>query len=277
VHRIASTDDVEIAVYDLGGDGPPLLLSHATGFHGQVWLPMAAILSAGWHCYAFDHRAHGASTPPRSETFAWRGFAADTRAVVDALGIGGAVAIGHSMGGAALLMCELDRPGTFSALALYEPIVFSDERLDPNVERPAALVEGSRRRREVFASREAAYDNYASKPPLDGLMPEALRAYVDYGFVDEPDGRVRLACAREHEARIFEMSHEHGTFDRLGDVQCPVLVMAGVSGGASQFADAVADGIPGARFHRFDDLGHFGPLEDPAQVASVIETFFRGT
>ena len=124
--RIASTDDVEIAVYDLGGDGPPLLFSHATGFHGHVWLPLATILSAAWHCYSFDHRAHGASTPPRPETFAWRGFAADTGAVVDALGIRGAVAIGHSMGGAALVMCELDQPGTFSALALYEPIVFSE-------------------------------------------------------------------------------------------------------------------------------------------------------
>ena len=135
------------------------------------------------------------------------------------------------------------------------------------------MVEASRRRREVFASRDEAYANYASKPPLDGLLPDALRAYVDFGFVDEPDGRVRLACAREHEARVFEMSSEHRTFDRLGELQCPVLVMAGVGGGASEFAEAVADEIPGARFHRFDGLGHFGPLEDPAQVAAVVERF----
>jgi pimeloyl-ACP methyl ester carboxylesterase len=235
---------------------------------------MVEILSARWHCYSFDYRAHGESTPPHSGSFAWQGFAADARAVVDALGVGGALAIGHSMGAAALLMCELDRPGTFRGLALYEPIVFSDELLPDDVERPAALVEGSRRRREVFASRDEAYANYAGKPPLNGLVPEALRAYVDYGFVDQPDGTVRLACARENEARVFEMASEHGTFDRLGELRCPVLVMAGVTAGAGEFADAVADDIPGARFHRFGGLGHFGPMEDPTQVAAVIEDFF---
>jgi pimeloyl-ACP methyl ester carboxylesterase len=235
---------------------------------------MAAILSARWHCYAFDHRAHGDSTPPSPGTFAWRGFAADTRAVIDGLGVHRPHAVGHSMGGAALLMTELDQPGTFRALAVYEPIVFSDEKLADDVERPAALVEGSRRRREVFATRDEAYANYAKKPPLDALAPAALRAYVDYGFVDQPDGTVRLACDREHEARIFEMASEHGTFDRLAELRCPVLVMAGVSGGASEFAEGVADNIPGARFHRFGDRGHFGPLEDPAEVAAVVEGFF---
>jgi pimeloyl-ACP methyl ester carboxylesterase len=272
MYRIASTDDVEIAVYDLGGDGPPLLLSHATGFHAHVWLPLASILSASWHCYAFDHRAHGASTAPRSETFAWRGFAADTppssmpsRSEVQWRSV-------TRWEGAALLMCELDQPGTFRALALYEPIVFSEERLNDNVERPPALVEG-RAGGARCSPPVTRRTPTTSKPPLTASCPKRC-AYVDYGFVDEPDVNVRLACAREHEARGFEMSNEHGTFGRLGELKCPVLVMAGVGGGASEFAEAAADELPGARCHRCDELGHFGPLEDPAQVAIVIEMFF---
>ncbi|MBV8692532.1 MAG: alpha/beta hydrolase, partial [Actinobacteria bacterium] len=31
-----STDGVQVAAYELGGSGPPLLLSHATGFHGHI-------------------------------------------------------------------------------------------------------------------------------------------------------------------------------------------------------------------------------------------------
>jgi pimeloyl-ACP methyl ester carboxylesterase len=53
-----------------------------------------------------------------------------------------ALAIGHSMGAAALLMCEARPAGHVRGLALYEPIVFSDERLPDDIERPAALVEG---------------------------------------------------------------------------------------------------------------------------------------
>jgi len=46
--RASSTDGVELEVHDLGGDGPDLLLVHATGFHGRVWEPLAGHLN-GFH------------------------------------------------------------------------------------------------------------------------------------------------------------------------------------------------------------------------------------
>jgi pimeloyl-ACP methyl ester carboxylesterase len=89
------------------------------------------------------------------------------------------------------------------------------------------MVVGARRRRAVFASRQEAYDNYAGKPPLDALTPEALHAYVDHGFLDRPDGSVELACHPEQEAGIFEGGAGQDAFALLGEVPCPVLVMAG--------------------------------------------------
>ena len=56
------------------------------------------------------------------------------------------------------------------------------------------LAEGALRRRPTFASRDEAFENYSSKPPFSALDPDALRAYVDHGFADEPDGTVRLKC-----------------------------------------------------------------------------------
>ena len=61
---VTSPDGVRLAVHDLGGDGPPLLLSHATGFHGHVFAPLAAALSARFHCWAIDYRGHGSSERP---------------------------------------------------------------------------------------------------------------------------------------------------------------------------------------------------------------------
>ena len=34
---IPSTDGVQVAVHDYGGDGPPIIFCHATGFHGRYW------------------------------------------------------------------------------------------------------------------------------------------------------------------------------------------------------------------------------------------------
>jgi pimeloyl-ACP methyl ester carboxylesterase len=61
---VTSSDGLHVAVHDLGGDGPPLLLSHATGFNGPVFAPLAHALAGRFHCWAMDHRGHGSSERP---------------------------------------------------------------------------------------------------------------------------------------------------------------------------------------------------------------------
>jgi pimeloyl-ACP methyl ester carboxylesterase len=130
----------------------------------------------------------------------------------------------------------------------------------------------------VFASRDEAYENYAGKPPLDVLAPDALRAYVDHGLADQPDGTVRLKCAGEHEARTYEGSQQHDTFQRLDQVTCPVLVLSGAFEPfqPASWALQVADRIPHGSFHRLEELGHFGPMEAPELVARTVDDYFRG-
>jgi pimeloyl-ACP methyl ester carboxylesterase len=274
VVTVASTDDVVLAVHDFGGHGPPLLLSHATGFHGHVLQPMAEALTDRFHCWSVDYRGHGASSRPTNGTASWDRYGDDAYAVVHALGLGGGTGFGHSMGGTALVMAELAEPGTFTGLVLYEPVIFPREPLDLDQPRPN-LAEAARRRRPVFASRQEAYDNFAAKPPLDALAPAALRAYVDHGFVDTADGRVRLACDPEHEARTYEAGGAHGMFDRLGDVTCPVMVASGSPDGnpPARVAALVAQRLPKGELAVLPELGHFGPMQDPRRVAQLVRDF----
>jgi pimeloyl-ACP methyl ester carboxylesterase len=270
VRQVPSTDGVTLALHDLGGDGPPLLLCHPTGFLAMTWAPLAAALSDVAHSWAPDFRGHGDSTSPTTLDFGWAGMADDVLAVVDDLGLTDVRAAGHSMGGAALLMAEQRRPGTFSGLWVYEPIVF------PPVEGggggSGALVEGARRRRPWFPDREAAYANFASKPPLDTLAPEALRAYVDHGLRDRPDDdAVELKCAPDVEARVFAEGATHTTFAHLDQVRCPVTVAAsGDQVGPAQVAPLIAEALPNGRLERHPTLTHFGPMEDPKGMAAAV-------
>lgn len=273
---VASTHGVEIAVHDLGGEGPILLLAHATGFHGRVWQPVADRLPDA-HCIAPDLRGHGDSIGINGLDYEWDGFADDLLAVVDALDVRPLVAAGHSKGGAALLLAEQRRPGTFAALYCYEPIVVPP--MEPTGEVMAnPLADSALKRRATFDSFDAAFANFAAKPPLNALDPEALRAYVDFGFSAQPDGSIALKCRPEVEAQVYRMGAKHGAFGRLDQVQCPVTVATGAElpFGPSSFAAAVVAALPHATIERHPDLGHFGPLEDPDAIAVCIRRALLG-
>jgi pimeloyl-ACP methyl ester carboxylesterase len=270
---VPSTDGVTVALHDLGGNGPPLLLAHANGFLALAYRELAERLAADFRVWGVDLRAHGDASRPADGGLVWWSLAADVLAAVDALGLGtgqAVVGVGHSMGGAALTMAELDRPGTFRALYLYEPVLVPAGTFPAAADNP--MSSAARRRRAVFDSRDAAYENYAAKPPLDELTPGALRDYVDHGFADQPDGTVALKCRPEDEAELFRVGGDSGAFHRLGEIACRVTIARGGadSTGPAAFAPQQAEALPHGRLEVFDGLGHFGPLQDPDAVAASI-------
>ena len=278
---VDSTDGVRIALHDLGGDGPPLLLTHATGFCGRVWEPVAAVLADRFHCWAPDLRGHGDAVTPDDQSMSWEGFARDVLATVDHLGaIGQApeLAAGHSKGGASLLLAEQARPGTFRALYCYEPVVFPHTLVAPQGAGATGgnyLADGARRRRDRFPSRAEAIANFSSKPPFDVLHPDALAAYVEHGFADDDDGSIVLKCRPENEARTYEMGSQHRAFEHLADMTTQVTVAVGeldAEQGPGMVAPLIAAALPNGREIVEPDLGHFGPLEDPTRIAVAIAT-----
>lgn len=268
---VESTDGVTVALHDLGGTGARALFCHPTGFHGMVWAPLAAALSDVVHGWALDFRGHGDSTLPETGDIGWAGMGEDVVAVVDRLGAEGPLyGIGHSMGGAALVLAEATRPGTFAALWLYEPIVFPP--MGAVLPRANPMAEGARRRKAFFTDKAAALANYAGKPPLGILHPDALAAYVEHGFRATPDGDgVVLKCVPEVEAQVYENGPSNGAFGRLAEVKCPVVVAAGGDGAPpARMAPQVAEALPDGRVEHFPQLSHFGPMEDPEAVAAAI-------
>ncbi|MEM7273858.1 MAG: alpha/beta hydrolase [Actinomycetota bacterium] len=275
-NRIPSTDGVELEIHDLGGTGPLLLLSHATGFCGRVWEPMVATLGAHYRCVAFDFRSHGLSSRPADRPLEWQAMADDVLAVADAISPDRPIpAIGHSMGGTTLALAEVRRPGTVARAWTFEPILFG-ELDDPTDPEPSAIAEGARRRRAVFPDRAEVLTRYGSRPPLSVLDPRALAAYVEHGFEDLPDGTVRLRCRPEDEASIFE-HHNSGARTLIGEVTIPFLIAAGGGNGRPVVGvkETAAD-FPHLELREYPDLTHFGPLQDPERIAADCLAWLAG-
>jgi pimeloyl-ACP methyl ester carboxylesterase len=271
---VPSTDGVRLAVHDLGGVGPTLLLSHATGLHGRCFLPIADELAERFHSVAFDYRGHG-DTPQPEQPIDWLRYGDDATAMAAALDTPVA-AFGHSMGGATLLMAAHRNPSLFSHLVIFEPIVMPPDMARPDDGVPSPMVEGARRRRATFASYEAAIANYASKPPLNAFTPAALDAYVRFGFAEGADGQVHLKCRPEIEAGTFEIGGKHETYSVLGEIDVPLLVLAGRADETqppSLTSERVAEQLPNGTFVRLAELDHFGPMTRPDLVARQIADF----
>ncbi len=267
-----------LIVHDWGGDGPPVLLAHATGFHGRIWAPIAVRLAArGRRVWSFDFRGHGDSDAPdpSGDAYSWDGFADDALAVVDHLGIAAdptLVACGHSKGATSLLLGEAHQPGTFARVWAYEPVLFPDDRVRSSPHE-FPLSASARKRRNAWSSVDEAYAAYSSKPPLQVMTAASLHAYVEYGLRDRGDRTFELKCRPEVESRVFAMAPDNGAWAELPQVQPPVLVACGETSTdiGPALARRIADRLPHGQLEVWPGCGHFGPQQDLDRcVASVL-------
>ncbi len=265
---------LQLATYDWGGDGDPVLLVHPTGFHGRVWASTARHLrDAGRRPYSFDVRGHGDSQRG-GPLNGWDGFASDALAAADHFGIAGdatLIAAGHSKGGAALLLAEYARPGAFPNIWAFEPITFPFDGPLPIAE-DFPLAVGARRRRNEWASVDEAFAAYASKPPMSAFNPDVLRAYVDAAFRDRGDGILELKCTPDAEAEVYASGPTNDLFRRLPSVSANVIVACGELTDAigPKQAETIAQRLQNATVEVWTGHGHFGPQVDPKRAATSI-------
>jgi pimeloyl-ACP methyl ester carboxylesterase len=131
--REATTDDGARIRYtvlgeDRRGDAPPVVLCAGFMCPDNFWEHLAPGLAERHPIVVLNYRGIGASTHPREpgyrarnlrpEDYTIERFAGDVAAVLDAEGLSGAVAIGHSMGCQVALQLWRSRPDLVSALVL---------------------------------------------------------------------------------------------------------------------------------------------------------------
>lgn len=281
-HTVASSDGVCVAVHELAGRSgtPPVLVSHATGFHAHCYVEIADALADRHHVVGLDYRGHGETAIEPNWSVDWRRFGDDALAVARWLHAGDGeriVGFGHSMGGSALLMAAHRQPELFERLVLFEPISHQADRARPSAEQMEQLpiVQGARRRRHRFRSFDEAFDNFRDKPPLSLMTPATLRSYVDHGFAptrDDGQPAVELRCPPELEAAIFVTGVDNGIWELLPEIATPTVVIGGHvdEGQPSSHTAAIAERLPNGRYVLLDHQTHFGPFSHPGEIATLI-------
>lgn len=265
---VISSDGTPLSVAVRPGKGTRVVFVHATGFCKETWLPVLELLP-GMPAVLLDQRGHGASGTPEPP-FDWWDLGHDVLEVLEQHGPPDApIGVGHSSGGAAVAMAEITRPGTFSALVLVEPIILPPP-FARGEDNPLTLM--ALRRRRDFDSVGAAFASFHGRRPFARWSDEALRLYVEHGTVPTPQGQRTLACAPEVEAEFYRAATSHGAWARLGEIDCPVIVVVGEHSDSHtpDFAASLTSRFRNAELRTIEGATHFIPMEDPDAVAEAV-------
>jgi lipase len=260
------------------GQGPTLLLLHATGFHARCWDAVLAALPETAHVAALDLPGHGRSYRPESLAD-WTATADAVQAFLDWLDRP-VFAIGHSMGGCIAARLAAVRPDLVTQALLIDPVIMPRDYyaqadgqavFDP-VSHPVA------RRRNQWDSAEQMIARFAGRAPYASWRPDVLADYCRHGLLPAQDGTFELACPPLLEASAYAGSAAADPWSVLADVQCPVTVVRAKGGersGAIDFSISPTDPDLAKAFAHGNDLhwpehSHFIPMEVPDRVAALI-------
>lgn len=257
--KFARAGRYEIAYAD-EGSGFPLLLIHGLAGDHEAWNPQIAAWRGRFRVVAPDNRGAGRSTQV-DEPISTADMANDMLALLDALRIDKAHIVGRSMGGAIAQHLALRAPDRVQSLVLCA----SFARLD------------------AFGAR--VLSNMREILELTGSWAvharHSVRNFVSPGFFDAHPERVRAIEAliggeRRLPACYVRQNHaclEHDALERLGDIRCPALVMAG---GRDPICPQVCaqwmlERMPHAESLWFEESSHFFLMEEPVRFMAAME------
>jgi len=260
--RTASTPALHYTVREPRNGKRPrhtIVLSHALGCDLTMWDVLANQLAHDARVIIYDHRGHGSSDAPAGE-YRMAELADDAARLLRELDTGPVVWIGLSMGGMVGQELALRHPGLVGALVLA----------NTTSGYPDAA-------RAVWRQRIDTVNGQGIEAIADAVMAryfhEAFRA-------EHPAtvARYQRRLVTTDTAGYVGCCAAVGAVDtaaRLGDIKAPTLVIAGEldQGTPVQMAQALANGIPGARLEVLKEASHLSAVEQPAAFAQAVTRF----
>jgi len=239
------------------GAGAPVVLSHGLGMDLHLWDDLAAQLAAQGHpVLRYDHRGHGGSAVPAGP-YTMDELVDDAARLVREWGRGPVVFVGLSMGGMVGQGLGVRHPEVVKGLVLA----------NTSAQYPEAA-------KAIWAQRIATVEAQGLTAIADAVMERwfcaafrAAQADTVAGFratVLRTDAKGYVACC--HAIANVDW------LDRLDQVRCPTLIIAGEQdmGAPVAMAQAMAGRMTGAELVVLADAAHLSVVEQPVLFEQAL-------
>jgi pimeloyl-ACP methyl ester carboxylesterase len=238
--------------------GIPMLLLHGVTDSWRSFERVLPHLPPRIWAFAISQRGHGDSARPAAG-YRTRDFAADVAAFMDAVGLGSAVIVGHSMGSTHAMRFAIDHPGRTLGLVL------------------AAAFACYRSNREAVAFWESAVSQL--RDPID---PSFVREFQESTLAQSVPPVYLDTVVRDSlkvPARVWRAAFE-GFFEddfttELDRITAPTLIVWGTQDSLCSRADqdTLLAAITGSRLVVYQHAGHAVHWEEPERFAADLAAF----
>ena len=239
-------------------DGPALVFANSLGTDFRIWDPVMPLLPAGLRVVRYDKRGHGLSDLPNGE-WGMADHVADAAGLLDHLGLKNVVFCGLSVGGMIAQGLAAERPDLVRALILCDtgaklgsPEMWQ-ERID------TTLGAG------IASMADAVMERWFT-PEFRATNP-AFPAYRNMLCRTTPGGYAGT-CAAIRDTDLMEST---------AHLRLPCLGVCGDQDGSTP-PDLVRETtalIPNSRFELVRGAGHIPCVEQPTQLANLINGFLE--
>ena len=263
-------------------NGHTVVALHGKNFCAATWeATIAALTKAGYRVIAPDQIGFCKSSKPDRYQFGLHQLAANTHALLEQLGVGKAVIMGHSMGGMLAFRYALMYPEDTETLVTVNPLGFEDWKAEgvPTVT-VDQLYQGELK---TSAQSIKAYqlDTYYAgvwKPEYDRWVSMLASMY-------DGDGKEAVAW---DQALTSDMIFMQPVVYELASIKVPTLLLIGALdntaigknrasdevrkriGHYKDLAPQIAARIPGASLVMFPDLGHSPQVSAPERFNEAL-------
>ena len=276
--------DLRMAFRDVkptaAANGRTVLLLHGKNFSGYYWERVIGLLaSRGFRVVAPDQIGFGLSSRPDIH-YSFHQMAANTKALLDHLGIARVAVVGHSMGGMLATRFTLMYPGAVEKLVLEDPIGLEDYRTFV----PYASIE------ELYKNElNATYESFLNyqKSYYTSWKPEYEPYVRDQAWALGTEEYPRAALAA---ALTSEMIYEQPVCYEFSGITVPTLLIIGhedrtvpgkarlspemkaVAGDYPKLGKKTQEMIRGSKLVEVPNAGHIPHIERP----DVFDTALLG-
>jgi pimeloyl-ACP methyl ester carboxylesterase len=250
--------------YEVSGEGEPLLIIMGTSGSILLWAQLLPRLAEHYRVIAFDNRGLGGSE--RGEgPMTVATMAEDAAALLEALDVSKAHAMGWSLGSAIVQELALAHPEQVASAVLYATWGRCDG-FQRSVLSALRLPYVVRDMESALATSGLAFSpQLLDHPDFQQLLEPMLPAF--------PQNEAQMAVTVEQ----WDADLQHDTLDRLHGITAPTLVVVGEQDLLTPpwQAKAVADAIPGARYELLTGPGssHGLHIERPDDLLKVVTGF----